>query len=101
MLTLRLAKEWGLYYNSLLRTQLVGIGEKKSYAYFGKINIRVGEAEFRVRCYFIDAEDSTLLLGRLDVFDKFNISFDSKNKKIVFNSVSILSRSTDGMDMKN
>lgn len=84
MLPLQMAKNLALYYNPALKTQLVGIGEKRTNAYFGKINIKVGDIELRLRCYFIDAEDSTLLLGRLDLFDKFDITFDSSKKEIIF-----------------
>ena len=87
MLTLRLAKQYGLHYNLQLKTQLVGIGEKRSTAYFGKIEVKIGQRELQIRCYFIDAEDSTLLLGRLDIFDKFSITFDSLNKQIIFKQI--------------
>ena len=85
MLTLSLANQLGLNVNKNKKTELFGIGENSVPAYPGKINLKLGNFIFDARCYFIDAEDSTLLLGRLDIFDKFNIYFDSTNQKVVFN----------------
>ena len=57
-------------------------------AYPGVVELKFRQNfRLKIRCYFIDAEDSTLLLGRLDIFDKFNIHFDTSNKKINFYSV--------------
>ena len=86
MLPLSMAKRLGLSYDSNKKGKLLGIGDKSFDGYLGFIIIKIGQKELKVRCDFIDAEDSTLLLGRLDIFDKFNINFDTTNKKIVFNS---------------
>jgi len=85
MLTLSLANQLGLKINKNKRSRLFGIGEKSVCAYPGKIDLKFKNVIISARCYFIDTEDSTLLLGRLDIFDKFNIFFDSTNQKIVFN----------------
>ncbi|OGK11800.1 hypothetical protein A2954_05085 [Candidatus Roizmanbacteria bacterium RIFCSPLOWO2_01_FULL_37_12] len=87
MLPLSMAKRLGLSYDSNKKGKLLGIGDKSLDGYSGSIIIKIGQKELKVRCDFIDAEDSTLLLGRLDVFDKFNIHFDTTNKKIIFHSV--------------
>ncbi|PJA55671.1 hypothetical protein CO165_02325 [Candidatus Roizmanbacteria bacterium CG_4_9_14_3_um_filter_33_18] len=85
MLTLSLANQLGLNINKNKRSRLFGIGEKSVIAYPGKIDLKFKNVIISARCYFIDTEDSTLLLGRLDIFDKFNIFFDSTNQKVVFN----------------
>lgn len=85
MLTLSLAYQLGLNINRNKRSQLFGIGEKSVDAYPGIIELKFDNSVIKARCYFIDTEDSTLLLGRLDIFDKFNIYFDSTNHKVVFN----------------
>ena len=88
MLTLSAAKEYGLHYNLSQKTKLFGIGDLSVFAYSGEVELKFGKTfNLKVRCYFIDAEDSTLLLGRLDIFDKFNITFDTSQKKIIFKSL--------------
>jgi len=87
MLTLSLANQLGLNIDKNKKSKLFGIGEKSVTAYPGKIELKFGDSFVIVRCYFIDSEDSTLLLGRLDVFDKFNIFFYSTNQKVVFNHI--------------
>lgn len=87
MLTLSLANQLGLNINKNKKSRLFGIGEKSVNAYPGKIDLKFEESVISVRCYFVDTEDTTLLLGRLDIFDKFNISFDSTNQKVIFNHV--------------
>lgn len=87
MLTLSLARKLGLNYDSKRKTKLYGIGKKSVDAYPGKIIIKLGQFKIAVRTYFIDAEDSTLLLGRLDMFERFNITFNTRNRKVVFESM--------------
>lgn len=83
-LTLSTAENLKLAYNIRIKERLYGIGEQSVFAYPGEVYLKLGHSEARVRCYFINAPESTLLLGRLDIFDKFNILFDSKNEKIEF-----------------
>jgi len=87
MLTLSLANQLGLEINKNKKTKLFGIGENYVPAYPGKINLKLGNFVIDARCYFIDAEDSVLLLGRMDIFEKFNIYFDSTNQKVIFNHI--------------
>jgi|SRR3989338_1999759 len=87
MLTLSLANQLGLEINKNKKTKLFGIGEKSVIAYPGKIELKIGNFVIDTRCYFIDTEDSTLLLGRLDIFDKFNVYFDSTNQKVILNHI--------------
>lgn len=86
MLTVSLAKQLGLNYDKNRKTDLYGIGERSITAYPGKISLKLGFFEIEARTYFIDVEDSTLLLGRIDIFDQFNIYFDTDNQRIVFSS---------------
>jgi hypothetical protein len=85
MLTLSMAKRLGLSFDSKKKTKLFGIGDLGVPAYPGKVVIKFKPYfELTLRCYYIDAEDSTLLLGRLDVFDKFNICFNSSTQQVIF-----------------
>ena len=77
----------GLFVDEKKKIKLYGIGEKSVPAYPGKIVIKLDGFEIEARAYFIDAEDSTLLLGRLDIFDKFNICFNSSKQRVTFNPI--------------
>ncbi len=87
MLPLSFAKKFGLYFDPKKKGKLFGIGDKAFDGYSGVVHIKIGTKELIVRCDYIDSSDSTLLLGRLDIFDKFNITFDSSNKRIVFEQI--------------
>ena len=87
MLTLSLANQLGLNINKNKRSQLFGIGERSVTAFSGIIELKFNNYVIKTRCYFIDTEDSTLLLGRLDIFDKFNVYFDSTKQKVSFNPI--------------
>ncbi len=88
MLTLSMAKEYGLQYNPREKTKLFGIGDLGIFAYPGVVKLNFGKNyQLKIRCYFIDAEDSTLLLGRLDIFDKFDITFNYSKKQIIFEQI--------------
>ncbi len=52
---------------------------------FKKIGVRVGDIEeFKARVAWAQIEDVPLLLGRLDVFDRFNIGFRKNEHKVIF-----------------
>ncbi len=87
MLTVSIADQLRLDIDKTKKTQLFGIGEKSVSAYPGKIMIKIGKYTVDLRIYFIDSEDTTLLLGRLDFFDRFNVCFDSKHEQVVFNRI--------------
>jgi len=50
--------------------------------YMGKIQIKIGQVELKVRCLFSEKETTPYILGRADIFSTFNITFDNQNKKI-------------------
>lgn len=63
--------------------ELKGIGEYGIPAIIKKVKIRIGEKTIDARVAWSLIEDIPLLLGRMDVFKLFNISFE-KEKKTVF-----------------
>lgn len=83
LLNCKLAKQLGLPFDTHKKTLIYGIGETPLNAYLGKIIIQLGLQEITIRSYFLETEDSTLLLGRLDIFDRFIICFDPHNEKII------------------
>lgn len=62
------------------------ISDKGVTAYPGKIKLQIGEKEFVVHCYFVKS-NTMPLLGRLDIWDKFNLFFDNKNSKVIFEKI--------------
>lgn len=48
------------------------------------VRLRLGNHEFDARVAWSLQENVPLLLGRLDIFDKFLITFDEVNKKTIF-----------------
>ncbi len=52
-----------------------------------KVMMRIGEIELEPRVAWALIEEAPPLLGRLDIFDKFNITFREKEGKIIFELV--------------
>ena len=52
-----------------------------------KVKIRIGDIELDVRVAWALIEETPPLLGRLDIFDKFNITFKEKEGVIVFDPI--------------
>ena len=46
--------------------------------------MRIGDMELEPRVAWALIEETPPLLGRLDIFDKFNITFKEKEGKIIF-----------------
>ena len=49
----------------------------------GKIQIMIGDKELQITCLFAERETVPYILGRMDIFSNFNVSFDNVNKKII------------------
>ena len=67
-------------------TTLGGVEGKGVTAYPSKITLQIGQEKFSVRCYFVKS-NTIPLLGRLDIWDKFNWLFDNKMKQVVFEKI--------------
>lgn len=64
-------------------SQIKGIGEKGIPIVVQQIKIKIGEKVINSRVAWSLIEEVPMLLGRLDVFKLFNITF-VKNKKTIF-----------------
>jgi hypothetical protein len=60
-----------------------GVGGGKISVVVRQVKMEVGGRELNVRVGWCMSEDVPLILGRLDIFDKFNVSFEG-GKKTVF-----------------
>lgn len=84
MLPIDLAKKLGLSFNPAIKTKLYGIGKQVVYASPGKIVLNIGNKEISARSYFVYSQKSLLLLGRLDIFEKFSVTFDKTKQAVIF-----------------
>ena len=86
MLPISLANSLGIKYESNIKTKLYGIGQQALLASPGKIKLMIDNREIEVRSYFVHSQDSILLLGRLDIFEQFSVSFDKLLQSVVFSN---------------
>lgn len=64
------------------RITIGGVEGKGVGAYPHTITARLGKIEFSLRIFFIESFVDPLL-GRLDFWDKFSITFDNKNRQTI------------------
>jgi hypothetical protein len=60
-----------------------GVGGGKISIVVRRVKLRIGSGELNVKVAWCMSEDVPLILGRLDIFDKFNVLFEG-GKKTVF-----------------
>ena len=65
-----------------------GIEGKNIVAYIAKITIKITNTPIEITCALSSNEKSPFILGRKDLFSKFSIYFDNRNKSIIFNPIS-------------
>ena len=54
----------------------------------GTLPIRIGAIEFSMRCLFLDQRVAPYILGCADVLDRFVLTIDAGQRKIVFTEIS-------------
>jgi predicted aspartyl protease len=59
-----------------------GVFGRPAPVYKGKIHIRLLGQELDVRCLFAESARTPLLLGRVDIFDRFDIKFSGRDRAI-------------------
>lgn len=72
--------------DSKTATTLGGVEGRGVTAYPSKIALRIDKEEFIVHCYFVRS-NTIPLLGRLDIWDKFNWLFDNQRKQVIFERI--------------
>lgn len=72
----------GVKLNLKEKTTIGGVKGRGVTAYPTKLKFKLGKTIFLLRCYFI-ASKVDPLLGRLDFWDRFSISFDNKKQLTV------------------
>ncbi len=61
-----------------------GVGGSSINVVIRKVQMRIGETSFPARISWSSSEQVPLLLGRLDVFERFKILFQEKQKIVTF-----------------
>lgn len=74
----------GLKKKDLKESESQGISKKPVKTWEGTIDITFCEKTFPVHCSFTNNNKTPFLLGKEDIFDKFNITFDNDNDLTVF-----------------
>ena len=64
--------------------RIFGVGRSSVPVLIKRISMRLGSAEFRCRVAWSQVEDVPLLLGRMDVFKRFNVTFKEKEGLTTF-----------------
>lgn len=83
----RLAQQVGLEWDLLPETQISGIEQGHLRARWGQLPIRVGGIELVIRCLFVDAPKSLFILGRADFLDRFVLTIDQPQQRIILTEV--------------
>lgn len=63
---------------------LRGIGGEPLKSYVHDIQMRLGDKDFKARAAFAETNEVPHLLGRMDVFDVFDVFFDHKRRQTCF-----------------
>ena len=63
---------------------IYAIGQNPIPIIIKKVQMKIGDHRFLARVGWCLQENVPFLLGRLDVFDRFSVTFDELNKKITF-----------------
>jgi hypothetical protein len=83
----RLIPEFGFDWNKLPDASIIGIGRGTVPAKLGQMLIRVGTVELSVRCMFMDQRITPFILGRADFLDRFAVTIDAGQNKIILDEL--------------
>ena len=69
------------------RISFCGIEGSPIITYIGKITLKLTKKPIDIPCAFSSNEQTPFILGRKDIFSKFNILFDNKRKVVKFRPI--------------
>ena len=70
--------------SELPKIHFCGIEGGRVAAYITKITVKITNTPIEITCALSTNKQSPFILGRKDIFSKFNIAFDNKKKLIKF-----------------
>jgi len=83
----RLAHEIGLDWDTLPEIQVMGIEGSGVKGRVGSLPIRFKNLQLTVRCVFVKTPKSLFLLGRADFLDRFVMTIDHHEQKIILTEI--------------
>jgi predicted aspartyl protease len=83
----RVAPQIGLDWDTLPVLPVTGVGHGQVLAKLGALPIRLGQVELTVRCLFLDQPVAPFILGCTDVLDRFALTIDAGQSKVVFTEI--------------
>jgi predicted aspartyl protease len=66
--------------------RIFGISRSSVSIIVKKISMRIGSSEFNARVAWSQVEEVPLLLGRMDVFPRFSVTFKERNQLTTFST---------------
>jgi predicted aspartyl protease len=79
----RLAEEVGLEWEALPETRVIGVEGRGVPARLGRLPLRIGPVELKVRCLFVDSPAAPFVLGRADFLEHFRLVIDPRRQRII------------------
>jgi hypothetical protein len=79
-----LAEVVGIDLRACPKESIMGIEGHLIPARVGSLTLLFGGESFPIRCHFLKSERTPYLLGRMDVFSRFNIFFNNRSRRVVF-----------------
>lgn len=83
-----LAEDVGIDLQTCPIVRSCGVEGEGLITYVSKIKIMIGSDELEIRCLFSEKETTPYIIGRMDIFSHYNITFDNANKTIVLSKIS-------------
>ena len=74
----------GIKKASLIESESQGIGKDLVKTWEGKTIIEFCHLKFPAHCSFTDNNKTPFLLGKEDIFDKYNIIYDNDKQQTIF-----------------
>jgi hypothetical protein len=66
--------------------RIFGVSRSSVSIIVKKISMRIGSSEFNARVAWSQVEEVPLLLGRMDVFPRFSVTFKERNQLTTFST---------------
>ena len=82
MMPKSMAKIIGINLNKLPQMHFGGIESKGVLTYIAEVTIKIIHKPIKITCALSSNEQCPFILGRKDIFDKYNILFNNKNRVI-------------------
>ena len=85
--TRQLGELAGVQWESLRETSMYGVDLELVSARLGRLPIRIGSVDLSVRCLLVANPRTPLILGSVDFLDRFVLTIDQPQRKILLDPV--------------